>query len=84
MLKPLKESLLNDGINERRPRCSQKKCDVTDLTRTTVVTLHTYPSVRGAALDEELRLQEGGSGKGNKAGQKSNTRETEQKRVVVQ
>lgn len=36
----------------------------------------TYPSVRGAALDEALRLQEGGSGKGNKAGQESNTHET--------
>lgn len=42
----------------------------------TAVTLHTYPSVRGAALDEALQLQEGGSGKGNKAGQESNTNET--------
>ncbi len=48
----------------------------------TAVSLHTYPSGRGAALDEALRLQEGGSGKGNKAGQESNTHETKQKRVV--
>lgn len=79
-----KSSELNDGINERRPKCTQKNCDVTDLIWMTVVTLHTYPSVRGAALDEALRLQEGGSGKGNKAGQKSNTHETKRKRVVVQ
>lgn len=54
------------------------------MIRMTVVTLHTYPSVRGAALDEALQLQEEGSGKGNKAGQESNTHETKRTRVVVQ